>query len=549
MRTFVRLFAVLLVVSLGACQSTPTRPEAVRIPDLGHYHRPIETKSADAQSWFDQGLTLHYAFNHEEAIRSFRRAATIDPDCAMALWGMALAAGPNINNPEMDEAASKAAYSVVQKAVHLVQGRKPSVERDLVLALAKRYDWPPPADRSGLDQAFAEAMREVWTKYPNDPDVGTIYGESLMDLRPWDLWTAEGDPRPGTEEVVSVFETVIRICPDHPGANHYYVHTMEASSHPEKAIASANRLRDLVPGAGHLVHMPAHIDIRLGHYDDAVRANQKAIDADLRYVALVGRGGFYNLYRAHNYHFLAYAAMFDGRLEVAMKAARDMVAEIPPALVRQYPDFLDAFLSVPIHVMVRFGLWEELLLEPKPAADLPASVAFWHYGRTVAFSALGRVDEATAEFDAFRKAKAAVPASRLFGNNPASVLLDIADPMAEGELEYRRGNYDRAYALLREAVARDDALRYDEPWGWMQPIRHALGALLLEQGHVEEAEAVYREDLRRHPANGWSLNGLAECLTREGRTEEAKAMDAEFRAAWARSDIELRVSCFCRTQS
>jgi tetratricopeptide (TPR) repeat protein len=509
--------------------------------DLGAFHKPVTTTSPVAQRYFDQGLILCYGFNHEEAIRSFEGAIAADPDCAMAHWGVALAYGPNINNAEMDELAVKTAFDAAQRAASLVDGAT-LLERDLILALTERYAWPVPDDRHGIDLAYAQAMREVWRAHSDDADAGALFAESLMDLRPWDLWTNDGQPQPGTDEIVQTLEDILARAPDHPGANHFYIHTMEASPYAAKALPAADRLRNLVPGAGHLVHMPAHIDIRLGRYDDAVRANQKAIEADRRYVNRVGRGGFYTFYRAHNYHFLAYAAMFDGCRELAMRAARDMVAEIPLDLVRQYPDFLDGFIGVPIHVMVRFGLWDDLLNEPRPPEDLLVTMALWHYGRTVAFSALGRVDEAAREREALEQAHAVIPESRLIGVNPASVALDVGRAMAAGELEYRRGNYDRSFALLREGVRRDVALRYDEPWGWMQPVRHALGVLLLEQGYVKEAETVYREDLQAHPGNGWALQGLAECLRREHRDSEAERVEADFRTAWARSDIILQVS-------
>ena len=534
------------VVLVAGCTAGPATHVAPLFDELGVYHRPVSTASEVAQRYVDQGLTLYYGFNHEEAIASFRQAGEIDPSCAMAFWGMALAAGPNINNPAMDEPAVELAWEASRKAVALAGGATP-VERDLIQALATRYAQTPPEDRRHLDEAYAAAMREVWRAHPDDADVGTLFAEALMDLRPWDLWSPEGEPRPETAEIMATLEAAMELDPLDPGPNHFYIHTMEASPTPERALAAADRLRTLVPGAGHLLHMPAHIDIRLGHYGEAIEANQRAIAADMAYVEKVGRHGFYTLYRAHNYHFLAFAAMFDGRRELAMEAARSMVAEVPPELVREEPDFLDAFLAVPTHVMVRFGLWEELLHEPQPPADLPATTAFWRYGRTVAFAALGRVEEGAAELAALKEAVAAVPESRLMGNNPASVVLAVGVPMAEGELEYRLGHYERAFELLRESVRRDDALHYDEPWGWMMPVRHSLGALLLEQGRLDEAEAVYRADLRLHPDNGWALKGLAECLHRSGRHEEAAATDARFRAAWARSDIEIEVSCYCRT--
>jgi tetratricopeptide (TPR) repeat protein len=540
------LFSAVLLAT--ACGRAP-EPEAPLFENLGgDVHREVSTRSAVAQRYFDQGLTFCWGFNHEEAIRSFQEAARQDPNCAMAYWGMALAAGPNINNPAMDDSTTKAAVEAVKEAERKA-GRATPVEKDLIAALTKRYAYPPPEDRKALDQAYADAMREVWKKYPQDPDVGALFAEALMDLRPWDLWSPAGEPRPETPEVLATIEAVLALAPQHVGANHYQVHACEASPDPGKALPSADLLRTLVPGAGHLVHMPAHIDIRVGHYDEAIAANQRGIAADLAYVERVGRGGFYTVYRAHNYHFLAYAAMFDGQRAMAMQAARDMIQEVPLELVREIPNFLDAFLATPYHVMVRFGLWEDLLKEPAPPADLLATTAFWHGTRTVALAALGRVDEATAERAAFETAYAAVPEDYLLSNNPVRAVLDVARPFVEGELEYRKGHVDRAFELLREAVKRDEALRYDEPWGWMEPVSHALGALLLEQGRVEEATAVYRRDLELHPDNGWALHGLAECLRRSGKKEEAVAVEARFQRAWSAADIAIKGSCYCRTKA
>jgi tetratricopeptide (TPR) repeat protein len=529
----------------GAAGDVEQPGKALYFGGEGARHHPVTTRSAEAQRYFDQGLTLCYGFNHAEAIRSFEQAAAADPDCAMAYWGIAYALGPHINNPTMDDAASERALAALEQAQPHVDGAAPG-ERALIGALRLRYALPAPADRLPLDKAYAEAMREVWRANPGDADIGALFAESLMDLRPWDLWTADGQPQPGTEEIIDVLESVLALEPGHPAANHFYIHTMEASPAPEKALPAADRLRGAVPWAGHLVHMPAHVDIRLGRYAEAVTANQKAIAADLAYVAQAGREGFYTLYRAHNYHFLVYAAMFDGRRELAMRAARELVNEMPLEVVRAYPDFLDGFQAVPYHVMVRFGLWEQMLAEPAPPADLSVMQAMWRYGRTMAFSALGRVAEGERELAALQQACAQVPESRTFGNNPARTVLEVGLILAEGELEYRRGQHQRAFELLREAVRRDDELRYDEPWGWMQPVRHALGALLLEQGKLAEAESVYRRDLVRHPHNGWALTGLAECLERSGRAEEAQRVRGEFQAAWARSDIPLAVSCYCR---
>jgi len=539
MRRFILPFLVALA-TVSHAQAAADR-DPVLFDDTGRYHREIATSSPEAQIWFDQGLTFCLGFNHEEAILSFEKALDLDPDCAMAAWGIAYASGPNINNMEMDEEASRRAWDMTQKAMAL---KSSGAERDLIEALSKRYAWPAPEDRAPYEQAYADAMAGVWAKYPKDADIGTLYAEALMDLRPWDLWTPAGQAQPGTQKIVALLEDVLKMAPEHPGANHFYIHTMEASTTPGKAEVSADRLRDMVPWEGHLVHMPAHIDLRLGHYDKAILANEKGVAADLAYVNATGRGGFYTLYRAHNYHFLAYAAMFDGQRAKAIQAAREMIEQIPLDLVRAYPDFLDAFLSVPTHVLVRFGMWEDLLKEPEPPADLYATVAFWRYGRVVALSSLGRVDEAAQEWDLLQKAAAAMPDTRLWGNNPAKDVLDIGLLMAEGELEYRRGNHDHAFELLRLGVEKDDALRYDEPWGWMQPVRHALGALLLEQGRVKEAEAVYRKDLEMHPGNGWALLGLESCQKASGDGDVA-ATHAAFEKAWARSDIVIHASCYC----
>lgn len=511
----------------------------------GARHYTVTTSSPDAQRWFDQGLTLTYGFNHAEAIKSFTEAATLDPDCAMAFWGIAYAWGPHINNPEMSAEANEKAHEALTTALTKLDDATP-LERRLIEALRHRHAMPAPADRMPLNRAYADAMREIWRDNSTNPDVGVLFAESMMNLRPWDLWTADGQMQPGTDEITQTLAKVLELEPDHPAALHFTIHTWEASPTPERALPAADRLRDLVPWAGHLVHMPGHIDIRMGRYADAATANEKAIAVDIDYVDQAGRGGFYTIYRAHNYHFLAYAAMFDGRRAVATKAARDMVQEVPLEVVRAFPDYLDGFLAVPYHVMVRFGQWDEMLAEPAPPADLPVMQAMWHYARTMAHSALGNIKDGEQEFAAFKTACAAVPETRHLGNNPTQAILAVGLPLAEGELEYRRGNHDRAFELLQEAARRDDALRYDEPWGWMQPVRHALGALLLEQGRLAQAEAVYRDDLRRHPSNGWALTGLAECLERSGRADEAKEVRGEFTAAWARADTPGEVSCFCR---
>jgi tetratricopeptide (TPR) repeat protein len=537
-----RIFIFVIAAVLWGCAAREVDERIIPLyKDLSEYHRSVSTKSKEAQEYFDQGLTLYYGFNHEAAIKSFQQAIALDSTCAMAWWGQAISMGPNINNPTMDSLAKAMAWETIVKAQKMLDYASP-LEKGLISALAERYTWPAPEDRKPLDSAYANAMREVYRAHPDDPDIGALFADALLNLRPWDYWTFEGVANPGTEEIVAVLEHAMSIQKNHPGACHFYIHTMEASPFPAKALAAADSLRNRIPGAGHLVHMPSHIDIRLGHYQDAILANRKAILADSIWVE---SGGFYTFYRAHNYHFLAYAAMFSGQKGIAVKASRDMISKVPMEMVEAFPDFLDGFMAIPIHVLVRFGMWEDVLAVPESSETLYLTAAFRHYGRSVAYSSLGLVKEASAEFDSLLVAYARVPDSRLIGNNSGKTVLDIGVLMAEGELEYRKGNYDRAFELLREAVKKDDALRYDEPWGWMMPVRHALGALLLEQGKYDEAEAVYQRDLQLHPGNGWALKGLADCYHKSGRHEEALATDELFRDAWSNSDISLKSSCFC----
>ena len=537
------LFAVLAGYTVSFAQDT--NPVPTLRDDLAVYHRPIKTSSKEAQRWFDQGLVLYYGFNHDAAIACFKKVAELDPKCAMAWWGQAISAGPNINNPHMDEAAAKNAYDAAQMAKSLSHNSSP-VEHALIDAVAMRYTWPVQEDRKALDVAYSDAMRNVWKKYPKDKDVGALFADAMMNLRPWDLWSPDGQPRPEEPEIQATIETVLKMDPKHIMANHEYIHTMEASPTPEKALPSANVLRTRVPGAGHLVHMPAHIDMRLGHYNDAILANQKGVEIDKTWAA---QGGFYTFYRAHNFHFLSWAAMFDGRKKLAVDNIKDFEQQIPVDLARAFPDFIDAYMGSPVEVYIRFGMWNDILALPKPPADLQAWTAFWRYGRTVAYASLDSLDAATKEFGAFKTACAAVPETRILGNNPAITVLDVGLAMAEGELEYRRGNYDHAFELLRDAVKKDLALHYDEPWGWMMPASHALGALLLDQGKGADAEAVYRADLKRYPMNGWALNGLAESLRAQGKDKEASAVDAQFAKAWARADVQIKSSCYCRKGS
>lgn len=535
------MYLFLFCILIAGCKQAAPEGRLPLYCSLNKFKMKVSTSSDLAQQYFDQGMALYYGFNHEVAIMSFKEASDLDSSFAMAWWGMAISAGPNINNPFMDSAAAHDAYLSAQKALELSVNAQ-DWEKDLIDAIAQRYAWPQPEDRKALDEAYADAMRTVWAKYPDNNEIGVLHADAMMNLRPWDLWTPEGKPQPGTLEIVAILEKVLSRNPKHPGACHFYIHTMEASPEPEKALSAARRLGSLLPGAGHLVHMPSHIYVRLGMYDDVVRSNQRAIIADSQWVKY---GGFYTLYRVHNYHFLAYGAMFDGRKALALQAARDMIEQMPMDLVLEFADFLDAFMAVPYHVMVRFGMWEDILETEAPLAELTATTAGWRYARTVALSALDRIDEAGEEFGKLKKSVDAIQESRLLGNNDVRTVMQIGLHIAEGELEYRKGNYARAFALLEEAVKLDDALKYDEPWGWMMPARHALGALLLEQGQLEKAEAVYRKDLERHPENGWALKGLHECLRKAGKTNEASVVMSQFKKSWKRSDIRIGASCYC----
>ncbi|MEZ6243002.1 MAG: hypothetical protein R3B57_08165 [Phycisphaerales bacterium] len=522
----------------------PKNTEARLYAGYSGYHRAITTHSREAQQWFDQGIQLLYGFNHDEAIRSFHRAAEIDPECAIAWWGIAYAHGLHINNPQMTEEASTKAYDAAQKAMSLVRHASP-VEQALIRAVAARYAMPIPEDRAPLDQAYADAMQRAWEAFPDDPDVGALFAESLMDLQPWDLWTHDGEPKGRTLEILATLERVIALDEDHPGANHFYIHAIEASPWPEKGTASAQRLVDLVPGSGHLVHMPSHIFIRTGRYAEASDANERAIAADDKYFAKAPPPDFYSLYHLHNIHFLAYAAMMEGRYETAMHAARQIEERIPEDFLRTYVEFADGFMPTSLHVMIRFGKWEDILKEPEPDSWRLLSRAEWHYARTVALANLKRIDEARDEARKFEDVAGELTDEWYMGNNPAKDVIGVARAMAMGEIAFKDGRPEEAYAILREGVRLEDELVYDEPPGWMQPVRHALGALLLAGGHPQEAEAVYREDLTRHPNNGWSLLGLSQALEAQGKMEEGMKVDEALGEAWSRADVAPRASCYC----
>ncbi|MBA4138586.1 MAG: hypothetical protein C0518_14875 [Opitutus sp.] len=539
-----KLLVLCLLLGASLLAAAPSVP---LFSGTGAHTRSVTTRSAEAQRYFNQGLAFLYAFNHDEAIRSFQAATELDPACAMAWWGIATAAGPHINFPFVPEPRAKLAWDAVQHAQKHAASATP-VEQALIAAAAQRYAAPPVADRAPLDQAYAAAMREVWQKFPHDTDVGALFAEAMMDLRPWDLWTQDTrEAQPGTPEVVATLERVLALDRDHPLALHLYIHAVEASKHPEKARDVSDRLRDNMPGVGHMVHMPSHIDVLLGRWHDAVLANEKAIAADIAYRAQGGvPKGFIWLYNAHNRHMLAFAAMMTGQRDLALQHVNAMVAEWPADFVADYSAVVDFFYAAPVEVMVRFGMWDEILTRALPPESLPISRSLAHAARGIAHAAKGDTVAARSEQKLFVAARAKVAEDAFFGNNVGRDVLAVAEPMLDGEILFREGATDAGLKRLRDAVAAESKLRYDEPPDWIIPIRHALGASLLEVGRVQEAEQVYRDDLARWPGNGWSLFGLSRALKLQHRDAEAADVEKQFRQVWAKADLELKSSCLCQ---
>lgn len=537
---------VLLVAGCRSTRITSTVAEGDgRLFDgMGAHRRAVTTSSREAQRYFDQGLVWAFAFNHDEAIRSFEQAARHDPQCAMAYWGIALCNGPHINNPVVTPERAEAAWEAVERASALKVSAT-SAERALIDALRKRYSAVPTQDRSSLDKSYAEEMRRVWHQFPNDPDVGSLYAEAMMDLRPWDLWTHDGRPQPGTEEIIATLDKVLQLDPNHPGANHLYIHAVEASPHPELANGAADRLRNAVPASGHLIHMPSHIDVLTGRWELASEQNEQAIRADRKYRKLSPKQDFYRVYMAHNHHMLAFASMMEGRSKTAIRAATELVEAVPEDFARSQPALADPFMGARYDALKRFGKWDALLAEPAPPDYLPITTALWHFHRGLAYAAKGQVQEADREQAAFREAAAKVPPEAVMSINPAKTILQIADHMLTAEIAYRRGQIDSAVAELVKAIELEDNLMYMEPPEWVQPVRHTLGAFLLDAGRYTEAEKVYREDLKEWPNNGWSLYGLSRALAGQEKTAEVRQAEAEFRKAWRRADTQIASSCLC----
>jgi tetratricopeptide (TPR) repeat protein len=534
------LLTVFVIVG-GACSLFAQSKVPVLVPGLGHHHHTISTKSPEAQRFFDQGLTLVFAFNHEEAVRAFRRASELDPKSAMAFWGVALALGPCINL-EVDPPREKAAYEAVQKALLLALGATES-ERDYIQALAKRYSSDPQADLRKLDMEYANAMRELSKHYPDDLDAATLYAESLMDLHPWKLWSLDGRPTEGTQEILAKLESVLRRDPSHLGANHYYIHATEASPHPEWALSSARRLETLAPAAGHLVHMPAHTYMRVGDYSAAAHSNAVGADADRAYLReSATTGSMYDMmYYCHNLHFLAASHSMEGDFIHAKQAADELAAHAGPML-HDMP-MAEVYVPTPMFVLIRFHRWDEVLKLPPPSPDLAMTTAYWHFVRGSASAAKSQISLAEAERTMLETARNETPGSLEFSffSNKGRTFLDLAENVLDARIAAAKGDHGGAIKYWEKAVEIEDRLNYGEPPEWFYPVRESLGGALLLNGQAEEAEAVFRADLEQYPRNPRSLFGLLKSLEAQKKSAGVEEVRREFEATWKNADMTLEL--------
>jgi tetratricopeptide (TPR) repeat protein len=542
----VLLVTVVCLAAPAAAQHASHLPIGAKqiglLPGIGTHHHPIATSSAEAQKYFDQGLTLVFGFNHDAAVLSFRQAAELDPQAAMPWWGIALALGPNYNLPPQPD-REKAAYGALVEALTRAERGAPAVERAYILALAKRYAADPGDDRRTLQRAYSEAMRALTEAYPDDLDAATLYAESLMNLRPWQLWSADGTPADGTERILAVLESVLRRDPDHPGANHYYVHAVEASPRPEHALPSARRLETLVPAAGHLVHMPFHIYYQLGRFSDAARVNDAAAASDEAYVRLSGDEGIYRfMYLSHNYHSAAMSRAMAGDFAAARRAAERLVANVAPAAAAM--PMLSAFQTVREAVYLRFHRWDDVLALPAPEPSSAVADSFWRFARALAFAAKGQLADADRERAAYASGRLTVAPDFRFGFNKADAIYRVADAVLEARLAQARGDRPGAIEAWRRAVAAQDRLAYGEPPDWYYPVRESLGAALLMDGQAPSAEAIFREDLVKNPRNGRSLFGLFHALEVQGKADAAAWVRQQFEAAWMDADQRLRIEAY-----
>ena len=537
------LIILLVLISFWGC-SNETLKQAPLFKNLGTLEYNVTTNSELAQKYFNQGLILAYGFNHEEAFRSFEEVARLDTNCAMAYWGMAYVLGPNINLP-MDVGVIHTAYEAIQKAISLLDNETQK-EKDIIIALSRRYSNQQMEDRTPLDQAYSDAMREIVKNYPDDLDAATMFAESIMDLHPWDYWMKDGTPQAWTPEILSVLESVIKRNPGHMGANHLYIHSVEASKNPERGLVSADKLRYLVPGAGHLVHMPAHIYIRTGNYHEGSLANIRAVKSDEEYITQCNQQGFYPLaYYPHNYHFLWATATLEGDSKTAIDAAIKTSQKPPDSLLNVCGyQTLQHFAVIPLYAYVTFGKWDDILNHPKPQDERPYMQSVWHYARAMAFIAKNNLVKAEKELVTLEEMRnnKNIENLSIWGINSAGNLIKIAYEVTKGELEAKKKNFTDAISHLRKAVELEDELRYDEPPTWFYPCRQNLGAVLIQAEKYVEAEKVYRENLSEIPNNGWALFGLEQSLIKQNKMEEANEVEMKFQEAWKHSDIHLTSS-------
>ena len=551
------LFALIILtggLSAFAEEQTETEASLPPIPNptppmildrLGEYRREVVTDSEEARRWFNQGMALMLGYNFDGAISSFREATRIDPNFAMAWWGIGYSGGPNQNNPGIDKPKDQWSYAASQKAFELRE-REKGANKALIEALVHRYTFPVPEDLTAQNEAYLSAMDKVIEEFPLDPDVAVWKAEAMICMQPWNYWTLEGEPVEKTPEFRAILERVMRHHPNHPAANHLYIHTMESSPWPELAEPAADRLVDLIPAAGHLVHMPSHIWMQTGRYDDAANCNRRAAALDDAWFEGDPNAGEYRVYMVHNRHFLAWAATMQGRRREALSASRAIETEVPPALMEAFASFSDGVSSSKWHVLVRFGMWEEILKEPAPPKWALVGKAMQHYARGVAFANTERHEEAVKEIAALNNAvEGLVGQERNMGNQPASEVMKIAQHVLRGEASFKAGRRDEGLKELKEAVAIEEKLVYAEPVPWMMPARHAYGALLIVDGKYKEAEKIFIRDLEIYPANGWALIGLRDALNGQGRLGEAKHVEKAFRRAWVSADIIPPAACYC----
>ena len=542
LRVVVAMAALFCIATRGWAgeKRSASGPAPRLMSGLGDVHHAVSTKSARAQAFFDQGLKLIYGFNHDEARRCFQHAADLDPKLAMAWWGVALALGPNYNLP-VDLEREKAGYDAVQRALAL-QDKASEPERGYINALAFRYSNDPKADLHQLDVAYRDAMAKLVQQYPDDLDAATLYAESMMNLNPWKLWLRDGRPNEGTEEIVAVLESVLKRDPNHLGANHYYIHAIEASPHPERALASAARLEKLAPAAGHLVHMPSHIYARVGDHFASARCNQVAAQADQKFLAATREQGVYPLmYYSHNLHFLAYAACMNGNFAQAKTAAARLVGNVAPGL-KTMP-MLEGFLPTPIIVLLAFERWNDILKLPPPDSSLLITNAIWRFARGVAQANLGKTDLASQEKLTWQGIIAKIPPDTMYDElNKTGAVFKVHEHLLSAAVARSRHDDKTAIEFLKQAVTAEDALNYNEPPAWYPPVRPMLGRILLEAKQLKEAENVFRADLERNPRNGRALAGLRDCLNAQGRKYDAEKIDAQFREAWQPAATKKRVA-------